>query len=329
MRRALALAECGRGRTSPNPLVGCVIVSGDRLVGEGWHERAGGEHAEVVALRAAGEAARGSTVVVTLEPCNHYGRTPPCTDALLAAGVARVVAAVEDPHPAAAGGAERLRAAGVEVDIGLRRDEAARQNEVFLHGEAAGRPFVVAKAAVSLDGRIAAAEGSSQWLTGPDARAEAHRLRAAVDAVVVGSGTVLADDPQLTVRLPGYNGRQPLRVVLDRRGRVPASGLRICDDAAETLRWDQGLDTLVKELWARGVRSAMVEGGAQVLAAFLQADLVDKLIVHVAPLLLGPDAKPLLDGPWPASLSGARRWRLDSVEHVGADAVLTLYPPGE
>jgi diaminohydroxyphosphoribosylaminopyrimidine deaminase / 5-amino-6-(5-phosphoribosylamino)uracil reductase len=234
MRRALELAERGRWTVSPNPLVGCVLVRDGEVVGEGWHFRAGGPHAEVAALEAAGELAAGATAYVTLEPCGHAGRTGPCTQALLAAGVSRVVAAIPDPHPEAGGGAAMLRADGVRVDVGVLAEEARRQNAVFLHGVAAGRPYVTLKLAVSLDGRIAAADGTSRWLTGPQARRHAHALRAEADAVAVGSGTVLADDPLLTVRLDGYAGPQPLRVVLDRRVRTRPSH-RVHEASAPTL----------------------------------------------------------------------------------------------
>lgn len=329
MRRALALAERGRATVSPNPLVGCVLVRDGAVVGEGWHERRGGPHAEVAALAAAGAAARGATAYVTLEPCAHTGLTPPCTDALLAAGVRRVVAALSDPHPLAAGGADALRAAGVEVAVGLLGQDAAWQNRVFLHGVAAGRPFVVLKVAVSLDGRSAAADGTSQWLTGPEARRHAHALRAAADAVLVGSGTVLADDPQLTVRLPGSPGPQPLRVVLDGRGRVPATA-RVLDDQAPTLvltgEQTRDLDAVLAVLWGRGVRSVLVEGGAAVAGSFVRASLVDELHCHVAPLLLGERGLPLLTGDGIATLADARRFRLHRAERAGADTLLTLLP---
>ncbi|MBW3602902.1 MAG: bifunctional diaminohydroxyphosphoribosylaminopyrimidine deaminase/5-amino-6-(5-phosphoribosylamino)uracil reductase RibD [Actinobacteria bacterium] len=353
MRRALALAERGRGRTSPNPLVGCVVVCDDVVVGEGHHDRAGGPHAEVVALRAAGALARGATVYVTLEPCDHTGRTGPCTAALLGAGVARVVAAVADPGPIAGGGAARLRSGGVAVDVGCLGDEARRQNEHWLHAAATGRPFVVVKAAVSLDGRIAAADGTSRWLTGVQARARAHRLRADVDAVAVGSGTVLADDPWLTCRQPGHDGPQPLRVVLDRRGRTspahrvydgvgptllvtgPGEG-RVWDDPGavaaladvEVARLDAaaGPAAVLAALWVRGVSGLLVEGGARVATSFLVAGLADKLVVHVAPLLLGAGGRSMVDAGVVATVAGAPRFRLATAERVGDDAVLTLYP---
>lgn len=326
MRRALALAERGRGTASPNPLVGCVLVRDRTVVGEGFHAAAGGPHAEVEALTAAGEDAAGATAYVTLEPCDHDGRTGPCTQALLDAGICRVVAALQDPNPEAAGGADRLRERGVEVEVGVCAAEAARQNEVFLHGIAHTRPFMVLKAAVSIDGRIAAADGTSRWLTGEQTRTHAHRLRADVDAVLVGSGTVLADDPLLTVRLPGYEGPQPLRVVLDRRGRVPPTA-RVLDDSAPSLPLDCDLAQVAKELWDRGVRSVLVEGGAGVASALLDDGLVDKLVVHVAPLLLGASGRALLDSG-PATLADAARWTLADVEVVGDDAVLTYYPGG-
>ena len=235
MARAVALAEGGRGTASPNPMVGAVLVRDGRVVGEGFHRAAGTAHAEAVALAAAGAAAAGATCYVTLEPCAHHGRTPPCADALLAAGVARVVAAVTDPDPRARGaGLERLRAAGVRVDIGAGAAAAAEQNAAYLTHRRLGRPRVTLKAAASLDGKVAAPDGTSQWITGPAARSDAHRLRAEADAVAVGAGTALADDPRLTVRLPGFTGRQPLRVLVDAAGRVGAGG-HLFDGEAETL----------------------------------------------------------------------------------------------
>jgi diaminohydroxyphosphoribosylaminopyrimidine deaminase/5-amino-6-(5-phosphoribosylamino)uracil reductase len=266
---------------------------------------------------------------VTLEPCSHTGRTGPCSTALTDAGVTRVVVAMRDPNPAAGGGAELLRDAGIDVDVGVLAEEAQAQNAVFLHGLATGRPFVVAKAAVSLDGRIAAADGTSQWLTSEPARLRAHALRAEVDAVVVGSGTVLTDDPALTCRLPGYRGRQPLRVVLDRRGRVRPPR-RVLDGAAPTMVLPaadpRGSDPrgALAVLWEHDVRSVLVEGGAEVLGAFLRAGLVDRMQVHVAPLLLGEAGRPLLAGPWAATLGDVPRWRTRAVEHIGDDAILTV-----
>ncbi|MGH8932970.1 MAG: bifunctional diaminohydroxyphosphoribosylaminopyrimidine deaminase/5-amino-6-(5-phosphoribosylamino)uracil reductase RibD [Egibacteraceae bacterium] len=322
MWRALALAERGRYTVSPNPLVGCVIVRDGIVAGEGWHSRRGGPHAEIVALGEAGTEAKGSCAYVTLEPCAHTGLTGPCVQALLDAEVSRVVVGVADPWPVAAGGAALLRASGVEVAMGVLQAEARRQNEVFFHTVATGRPFVVLKLATSLDGRIAAADGTSRWLTGEKARERAHVLRAEVDAVVVGSGTVLADDPRLTVRLAGYEGPQPLRVVLDRRGRVPAHA-RVHD---ALILHEPGPAEVLARLWERGVRSVLVEGGAQVAGAFLAAGLVDKVVAHIAGLLLGAGGVPALTGEGIHTLAAAPRLRIDRVEKAGSDVILTLYP---
>lgn len=363
MARAFELAERGRGTVSPNPLVGCVLVRDGQVVGEGWHERPGGPHAEVMALAQAGGLAAGARAYVTLEPCNHTGRTGPCTHALLAAGVVSVEAAMADPNPVAQGGAAALRTAGVPVRIGRGEARARRQNAVFLHVLEHGRPQVTLKAATSLDGRIAAADGTSQWLTGTSARARVHALRAEVDAVVVGSGTVLADDPLLTARPPdrlrSQNGsppvRQPLRVVLDARGRTPA-GARVLDGAAPTLvvTTAQGGDRLtlpapgahaaapqvavvapgaggvgvdpaavLGELLRRHVHSVLVEGGAAVAGSFWDAGLVDRLEVHLAPLVLGDRGRPLLTGG-PTTLADAPRLVLDEVDRRGDDVVLSL-----
>lgn len=326
MARALALGARGRRTVSPNPMVGCVIVKDGQVVGEGFHRRPGEPHAEVAALRQAGADAAGATAYVTLEPCDHTGRTGPCSTELLDAGIARVVVAVADPNPMAAGGAQTLRRAGVTVEVGLLAREARKLNEVFFHAVSTGRPFVIAKVAVSLDGRIAAADGTSRWLTGEESRARAHRLRSDVDAVVVGSGTVLADDPDLTCRLPDYGGPQPLRVVLDRRGRVNAEHRVQSADADTVVISDHGddLGVVMQRLWDRDVRSVLVEGGASVLHAFLAARLVDRLHVHVAPLLLGEGGRPLLARPWATTLAEAPRLRLTALEQAGDDALLTL-----
>ncbi|HEX6256858.1 MAG TPA: bifunctional diaminohydroxyphosphoribosylaminopyrimidine deaminase/5-amino-6-(5-phosphoribosylamino)uracil reductase RibD [Euzebyales bacterium] len=348
MRRALDLAERGRATVSPNPMVGCVIVAGRDVVGEGWHEAAGGPHAEIVALDAAGERATGATVYTTLEPCSHTGRTPPCVDALIRARVGRVVIAATDPNPVAAGGADALRRVGIAVDVGLLRDDAVAQNEIFRHGVRTHRPFVWLKGAVSLDGRVAAADGSSRWVTGDGARGHAHALRGRVDAIVVGSGTLLTDDPQLTVRLDGWRGPQPLRVVLDGRARTPVDA-RVHDPDGRSLvlvapgarddalrhariaveRVTTGADgrlaprAVLDALWQRGVRSVLIEGGPTVLTSFVVAGCFDRLIIYTAPLLLGDAALPLVtDGP--ASLEDAERYVLHDVERVGGDAVLTL-----
>jgi diaminohydroxyphosphoribosylaminopyrimidine deaminase/5-amino-6-(5-phosphoribosylamino)uracil reductase len=329
MRRAIELSARGLGTTSPNPAVGCVILdAAGEPAGEGWHEYAGGPHAEVNALAAAGDRARGGTAVVTLEPCDHQGRTGPCTQALLAAGVSAVVYAVADPNATAAGGAETLRRAGVDVEGGVLADAASRVNEAWLHGVRTGRPFVVWKYASSLDGQIAAADGSSRWITGPEARRDVHRLRHELDAVAVGVGTVLADDPALTVRdLPDGAAprRQPLRVVLDRSGRTPA-GAQVRDDAAETLVSAAKPAELLAELFDRGVRSLLLEGGPTVAGSFWAEGLVDKVVGYAAPVLLGSGQWPVLRGTGQQSMADAVR--LDVVEAVrlGDDFRLTAYP---
>jgi diaminohydroxyphosphoribosylaminopyrimidine deaminase / 5-amino-6-(5-phosphoribosylamino)uracil reductase len=323
---AFALGERARGRTSPNPFVGCRLVGADGVVvGEGWTQPPPGPHAEVVALAAAGAAAAGATAYVTLEPCDHTGRTPPCSRALAGAGVARVVAALADPHPAAGGGAATLRAAGVEVVLDADAERARGVHEVFLHGLATGRPFVVAKAAASMDGYLADAGGRSRWLTGVGTRRLAHRLRAEVDAVVVGSGTALADDPALTVRLDGYDGPQPLRVVLDRRGRLRDADLRLLRPGpVETVVLDApDPAAALAELWHLGVRSALVEGGAGVLGAFVAADLVDRYELHLAGVLLGAGL-PVLDAAF--TLGTAPRLRPVAAALSDDDVVVTAYP---
>lgn len=329
MRRAVRLAARGRATTLPNPVVGCVVLSPDGVaVGEGWHERAGGPHAEVVALAAAGPAARGATAVVTLEPCAHTGRTGPCTDALIAAGVARVVVAVPEPTELADGGAERLREAGIDVELGVQRAEAeAGALAGWLTGARERRPFVVWKAAATLDGRVAAADGSSRWITGAAARAEVHRLRATCDAVVVGSGTALTDDPQLTVRDADGNpvARQPLRVVVDRRNRLPATA-RVLDDAAPTHVSRAGTPTrLLAELFDRGVRRVLLEGGPTLAAAFLRDGLVDEAVIHLAPKLLGAGPSLVEDLGIP-SIGAALTLDVVDVTRSGGDVALRLRP---
>ncbi|MES4903669.1 MULTISPECIES: bifunctional diaminohydroxyphosphoribosylaminopyrimidine deaminase/5-amino-6-(5-phosphoribosylamino)uracil reductase RibD [unclassified Streptomyces] len=349
MRRAIALAARGLGHTSPNPVVGCVILDADgRTAGEGWHQRAGGPHAEVHALRAAGERARGGTAVVTLEPCNHTGRTGPCAQALLDAGIARVVYAVADPNAKAAGGAATLAAAGTAVESGLLAEEAAAVNEAWLTSMRRGRPFVLWKYAATLDGRSAAADGTSRWITSPESRADVHRLRAESDAVVVGSGTLRADDPHLAVR--GQDGaRQPLRVVLDTKATI-APDARVLDSAAptlvavaedapavrlagaETVRLPRaasgpGLDipALLGELHARGIRSVLLEGGPTLAGAFLAARAVDKVVGYLAPALLGAGTPALADAQI-TTITQALRLELTDVIRLGPDLRVTAVP---
>lgn len=303
MARAIRLAERGLWSTSPNPRVGCLLVRGGEIVGAGWHERAGGPHAEVNALRQAGERASGATAYVSLEPCNHHGRTGPCSEALLAAGVQRVVYGAGDPGTAA-GGARRLQDAGVAVTAGVLAAEARRLNPGFHQRLATGRPLVRLKLAQSLDGRTALDDGRSQWITGVAARQDGQRWRARSCAMITGIGTVLDDDPQLTARLPGVQ-RQPLRVVMDSRLRTPAKAsiraqgnVLFCHaqdraDDGQHLRLpltSAGLDlsALLDELGKRGLNEVLVEAGARLNGAFLAAGLVDELIIYQAPVLLGP-----------------------------------------
>lgn len=336
MARAILLSR--RGFPAPNPHVGCVIVRDGEIVGEGWHRFAGGPHAEAEALAAAGERARGATAYVTLEPCNHHGRTPPCSQALIRAGVARVVVACRDPNPVASGGLEALRSAGVTVETGLMADEATEANWRFLTAMRLGRPVVVAKAAMSADGRIALPSGESRWITGPAARRAGHRLRAEMGSVLVGRVTAERDDPLLTARIPGVRN-QPLRIVLDPAGRLP-SGLGVFDGSAPTLRVTDGpvagslavgrdprgglnLRALMAELFRRGVTGVLVEGGGRTIASFLRAGLVDRLELFVAPALL-LDGLPAVLGEAPGSLESAPRGRWVSVRRAGPDLRLTL-----
>nr|WP_183514116.1 bifunctional diaminohydroxyphosphoribosylaminopyrimidine deaminase/5-amino-6-(5-phosphoribosylamino)uracil reductase RibD [Modestobacter versicolor] len=329
MARARELGLRVLGTTSPNPPVGAVVLdAGGAVVGEGATSPPGGPHAEVHALAQAGARARGGTAVVTLEPCAHTGRTGPCADALVAAGVARVVVAVPEPTRLATGGAARLRAAGVDVELGAEQDEAAEGAlAAWLTGVREQRPHVVWKVATTLDGRVAAADGTSRWITGPEARAEVHRLRAGCDAVLVGSGTALADDPQLTVRdAEGRNAeRQPLRVVLDRRGRVPASA-RVHDDAAPTLVSTAATPAaLLTELFARDVRRVLLEGGPTLAAAFLAAGLVDEAVVHLAPQLLGAGT-PMVGALGISTITDALHLHVTDVTRTGGDVQIRLRP---
>lgn len=322
MERARAAAEAVRGTTSPNPWVGCALLTVDGRCFTGATEPPGGRHAEIVALdatREAGAETAGATAVVTLEPCAHHGRTPPCTDALIAAGVASVVYAVGDPDPQVSGrGAAALRAAGIAVQAGVGEAEAAEQLAAYLHHRRTGRPFVVLKLAASLDGRTAAPDGSSQWITGPAARADAHRLRAESDAVLVGAGTVRVDDPALTVREVPV-ARQPLRVVL---GRAP-EGAKV----HPCLELSGPLPEVLDELGRRGVLQLMVEGGAHVAGAFHRAGLVQRYVIYLAPALFGGvGARGLFDGPAVPSIDNLWRGRIRSIAQLGDDLRIVLEP---
>lgn len=319
MDRAIAVAATARTISPPNPWVGCVIVAPDGTTFEGATEAVGGRHAEIVALDAAGEAARGSTVWVTLEPCAHHGHTPPCVDALIAAGVVRVVIGVEDPDPHVAGrGIARLRDAGIVVERAGRADVAAQLAPYLVHRRT-GRPYVVCKLAASFDGRTAAPDGTSQWITGPEARTDAHRLRAESGAIIVGAGTVRADDPSLTVR--HVDGPDPRRIVL---GDIPV-GAKV----RPATEWHGPVEPLLDELGADGVVQVLVEGGAGVAHAFHAAGLVDRWVLYLAPVLFGgDDARGLFAGRGAETLARAWRGRIDTLTRLGADLRVDLVPDG-
>ena len=343
MTRALVLAERGLFTTMPNPRVGCVIARDSRVLGEGWHERAGGAHAEVRALddaRAHGNDVRGATAYVTLEPCNHQGRTPPCSSALLAAGIKRVVAAMNDPDSTAAGGADRLRAAGVTVETGLLENEARELNVGWLHRLRHGRPWIRVKVAASLDGRTALENGASQWITGEEARADGHRWRARACAILTGVGTVRQDDPRLTVRAIA-TPRQPLKVVVDRHGDLPATA-RVLDGGdvivvtattpiasfpenvqVITVPDRDGridLPAMAKALGEREINELHVEAGAKLNGAMLAAGIVDELLLYIAPCLLGDPARGMFALPAPLERLGDRvSLKVRSIDAVGGD----------
>jgi diaminohydroxyphosphoribosylaminopyrimidine deaminase/5-amino-6-(5-phosphoribosylamino)uracil reductase len=320
LRHALVLASSPDVPLGPNPRVGCVLLAPDgSVVAEGFHRGAGTAHAEADALARAGAAARGTTAVVTLEPCAHTGRTGPCAQALVAAGIARVVFAQSDPNPIAAGGADLLRAAGIEVVGGVLSPESLALNEFWTHAVTHGRPFVTWKAASTLDGRTAAADGTSRWITSPEARADVHVLRAEVGAIVVGTGTVLADDPHLAARRDGAptSGPQPLRVVVGERDIPP--GARVLDDAAPTLHLrTHDPHEVLSVLHDLEVRHALLEGGATLAAAFVRAGLVDAVRWYVAPALLGSGPAALGDAGM-STIADALRLRIIDVARVGAD----------
>ncbi len=317
MARALALAAAVRTTTSPNPWVGCVVLPGGY---EGATRPPGGPHAERVALEAAGPAAAGSTLVVTLEPCAHHGRTPPCVDTIAAADVRRVVVGIEDPDPQVRGsGVRALREAGVDVDVGVCGDEVREQLAPYLKHRETGRPWVVLKLAMTLDGRTAAPDGTSRWITGPDARLDTHRLRAESDAILVGAGTVRTDDPELTVRHVTANGRRPLRVVL---GRAPKNAR-----LHPALEVEGDLGTILDDLGQRGILQLLVEGGPTVAAGFHRAGLVDRYVFYLSATLLGgDDGRPVFSGPGASTLGEAWRGRLLSVRRVGDDIRVELAP---
>ena len=352
MRRALELAERGRGLTSPNPMVGAVVARNGEIVGEGFHERAGGRHAEIVALEAAGPRARGAALYVTLEPCNHTGRTPPCVPAIFAAGVTRVVAATVDPNPfVTGGGAAALRERGIAVMTGVLEAQAREQNRAFFTAMRERRPHVTLKAGMTVDGKIADVHGAARWITGEAARAESHRRRSEMDAIVVGVTTVLRDDPALTVRLGHPWPREPWRVVLDTDARTPPSARVIAGAAparaliavgpsapetriaalhavgATVVRCPArdghvAVDAVLAALFEREVRAVLLEGGGEVHASFLEAGLVDRVALFVAPLLLGGRTAPTVVGGVGRELKSAIRLGALESRMVGDDLLL-------
>jgi len=343
MTRALALAERGLCTTTPNPRVGCVLVSDGEVIGEGWHERAGAPHAEANALadaKARGHDPRGATLYVTLEPCNHTGQTPPCAEAVIAAGIGRVVAAMRDPDPQAAHGADRLRAAGVAVAIGLLAAESAELNIGFVSRVTRGRPWVRLKMAASLDGRTALVSGESQWITGEAARADGHRWRARACAVLTGIGTVLQDDPQLNVRAV-KTPRQPRKIIVDRHGQLPIAArvlaggeVLVVTNGARNPQWPAGVEVLplpdddgrvdlaamMRELGARGINELHVEAGGKLNGALLDAGLIDEVLLYVAPCLIGDPARGVAEFPGGlAHLADRVPLSIRAVDRVGDD----------
>lgn len=357
MALALRLARRGRRTTNPNPMVGAVVVSGDEIVGRGFHQRAGQPHAELLALQQAGRRARGGELIINLEPCCHQGRTPPCTEAIIAAGIRRAVVGMIDPDPRVNGrGVEALRAAGIEVVVGVRGQQCVALNEAFAHHVTHRRPLVTLKSAITLDGRVATRSGHSRWVTGESARRRGHRLRDRHDAIVVGVGTVLADDPQLTCRgVPG--GRDPVRVVVDSRLRTtPDARVVRATAGSEAPTWlitssgsdprrveamraagaevlevestadggdDLDLHAVLRELSRRSILSVLVEGGPRLAGAFWRAQLVDRMVLFIAPKVIGDSqALPMIDGPAVATLDQARDLRDVKVGRAGEDLVV-------
>ncbi len=356
MARALELGAGARGRTSPNPLVGAVLVRSEEIVGEGYHARAGELHAEAIALTQAGSAAAGADLYVNLEPCSHHGRTPPCADAIIQAGVRRVFAAMRDPNPKVDGsGIKRLQAAGIKVHVGLLGAEAVRLNEVYCTNMTTGLPHVTLKIGMSLDGKTATRTGEARWITGEASRKRVHEMRDTIDAVLVGIGTILADDPDLTTRLAGADCRHPDRVVIDSHLRIP-SRARVLSHrnrgrtiliagphapearvrelralGAEVIVVDGGerrvdLRLVVERLYALGITSVLIEGGSEIAASSLEAGIVDKLVFFIAPLLIGGrDAPPVIGGRGIGPLAQAARLRGVRWNTVGEDIMVEGY----
>lgn len=357
MKRAIKLAEKGRGRTSPNPMVGAVLVKNDKVIAEGFHEAAGKPHAEAVALQKAGDGAKNSTLYVTLEPCCIWGRTPPCVGMIVSAKVAKVVVGMIDPNPKVSGkGIRQLEMAGVEVETGLLAGEIARQIETYIRYMSSGHPFVLLKAGASLDGRLATSRGDSKWITSEESRLRVHQIRNEYDAVLVGIGTVLNDNPLLTVRLESKKTKNPVRVIIDSLARIPFSAqvvstakevptiLATTEQASmEKIRTLQelglgivitgsknghvDLEQLLAKLAERDITSLMVEGGSRLNGALFEAGLVDKLVFFYSPMLIGGQEAPaMIGGKGTETLSGALKLEISQVERVGEDIMVTAYP---
>lgn len=353
MRVALDAASYAKGRTSPNPLVGAVVVKDNRIVSVGWHRKAGTEHAEIHALKMAGDLAKGSTIYVTLEPCSHYGRTGPCAKALVEAGISRAVVAMPDPNPLVSGrGIQILKDAGIQVDVGILEEEARKLNEVFLKWIVKKIPFVTLKMAMSLDGKIATCTGESKWITSAESRLKGHEWRDSTDAILVGIGTVLADNPQLTARI-GNGGHNPVRIVLDSKGRIPLESKMLHDNeasvwvavtenapserieaikstGAEIIVCGSGdtvnLKSLLEQIGERGITSLLVEGGGQTIYSFLHDGLADKVEAFLAPMLIGgKDAKTPVEGDGFASLEAAVKLEQMTYQMIGSDILVTGY----
>ncbi len=353
MKRALDLSKKGQCLTCPNPMVGAVVVKDGQIIGEGWHRGPGLPHAEIEALKDCRADPKGATMYVTLEPCNHYGRTPPCSEAIIKAGIGEVIYAISDPNPAAEGGAERLRRAGVKTRTGLGRKEALELNRKFLHFCLTGRPWVIIKAAMSLDGKIATAGGESQWITNERSRKFVHKLRAEVNSVLVGSGTLLADDPQLTNRMFKASTRQPLKVLLDSKlqvtpehriiGEQPEDLIVFCTAEAQLDKEEKlrslgvriirqettgmvNLEEALASLSELGVQSALVEGGSSVFTSFWELGLVNEYYLFYGPFLIGGDLAPgALRGRGIKSLAAAERLKVESVKKLGTDILVHAY----
>lgn len=356
MQLALDLAASAKGYTNPNPVVGAVLVKDGVIVGTGLHLKAGEPHAEVHAFNMAGDHAKGATLYVTLEPCSHYGKTPPCANLVKESEVSRVVVATMDPNPSVAGrGIRLLQEAGIQVEVGVLEEEARKLNERFIHNMLTNRPFVVSKFAMTLDGKIATHTGHSKWITEEEARLQVHELRHEIDAILVGIGTVLADNPSLTTRLPQGNGKNPIRIILDSDLRIPLSATVVNVEEAQTIivcstdadpskthqlkekgvqiiqvsKKETGLDLeeMLDELYKNGITDLLVEGGAEINASFLRAGLINKFIVYIAPKLLGGrHSKTPFTGMDIETIDEALQLEFDSFEQIGPDLCITAYP---